>query len=177
MPSAPASRLFVLRHAHSSWALPGQRDHQRPLDERGRGDARRIGDAIARRALAVERIVCSSAIRARETLEGIRHGLAPGASEEISDDLYALGPDAYLLAARRQERCASLLLIGHNPMVEEFTGSMAPTGDADALSVLRGGFPTAGLAVIELPGPFEDAELGLGRLVALIHPKGLPDDG
>ncbi|WAJ30680.1 SixA phosphatase family protein [Antarcticirhabdus aurantiaca] len=173
MPSALLSRLFILRHAHSSWALPGQRDHQRPLDERGRLDARRIGDEMTRLGFSIERIVCSSAVRAQETLAGIRHALSPDVREETSDDLYALGPDAYLDAARRQEGAASLLLIGHNPMVEEFAASMAAEGDPAALAVLRSGFPTAGLAVIELPGPLSEAAPGRGRLAALIHPKGL----
>lgn len=171
--ATPQSRLYILRHAHSSWALPGQRDHQRPLDERGRRDAPRLGAAIADADYSFDVVLCSTATRAVETLEAIRAHLPPGYREELCDELYALDCEAYLAKARGQGSAASVLMIGHNPMIEEFTLALAPSGEKAALETLRDGFPTSGLAVVEFGTGLGEIAAGKGYLRRLIHPREL----
>ena len=60
--------LLILRHAKSSWDHPGLRDHDRPLNPRGRRDAPRMGRFLVERDLVPERIVSSTAVRARTTV-------------------------------------------------------------------------------------------------------------
>lgn len=175
MSDAPVSTLYLLRHAHSSWALPGQRDHQRPLDARGTGDAPRIGAEIARRGYRIDRVLCSTAVRAERTLAAIREHLSADVEIEFSDSLYGLGVDAYLAAVKGHASAASLMIVGHNPMIEELTISLAGTGERAALDQLRAGFPTAGLAVIDFPVPLPAVAAGGGRLRRLVHPRDLAD--
>lgn len=170
MPTSASSRLILLRHAHSSWALPGQRDHQRSLDDRGRREAPLVGAAFQHLGIQVDRILVSTAQRAQETIAALRPFISADAEMNSLDDLYALGPEAYIAAARHSG-VASLMLVGHNPMIEEATASLAPKGDGKALETLRAGFPTAGLAVIEFAGSLADIAPGTGRLVALLAPK------
>lgn len=172
MPQSVRSRLFLLRHAHSSWALPGQRDHQRPLDDRGRHEALIVGEALGGLGLAIDRILVSTAARAQETIAAVRPFLPGEIDFRSADELYALGPDAYIAAARHSG-VSSLMLVGHNPMIEEVAETLAPEGEQHALETLRLGFPTAGLAVIEFAGPLADIAPGTGRLVTLLAPKGL----
>ena len=68
--SAPkALRLYLLRHARSGWALPGQRDFDRSLDEVGYIDAERLAQTAADQGIRPDRILCSTAVRCRETAE------------------------------------------------------------------------------------------------------------
>ncbi|MBB3999161.1 SixA phosphatase family protein [Aureimonas pseudogalii] len=131
------THLHLLRHAHSSWAEPGQRDHQRPLDERGRREATRLAGELAARPRAVDRVVCSTATRAVETFDLIRPALPNGFTVEWSDALYAEGVDAYFSALRSAP--GSVLLVGHNPTLEELVDSLAPTVE----SSLQDGIGTA----------------------------------
>ena len=175
MSATPRSRLFILRHAHSSWALPGQRDHQRPLDERGRGDAIRLGRFLSEADWRIDAVASSTATRATETLDHVRPALAAETPEHLSDALYALGVDAYYAEARRLGDAAALLVVGHNPMIEEFTVSLAGNGEAAALETLQMGFPTCGLAIIEFPTDLADIAPGAGHLRRLLVPADFGD--
>ena len=165
------STLTLLRHAHSSWALPGQRDHQRPLDARGREDALALGPRLLAADCAIDAVVCSTAARAAETFAALRPHLPPDLTVTTSDDIYALGVEAYLAAAHRHEGAKGLLIVGHNPMIEEFTLSLAGSGESDALAALAEGFPTAGLAVIEFATGLDAITAGSGHLRRLLRPR------
>ena len=142
MVSAP-HRLFVLRHAHSSWALPGQRDHQRALDDRGREDAKRLAETIRSEGIAIDCVQCSTATRAMETLEIVEPAFTSIGETIRSDDLYALGPEAYVDAMCTAPDARSVLIIGHNPMIEDFCLSLVAE-DSKAWFKLREGLPTCG---------------------------------
>ncbi|KQT86237.1 histidine phosphatase family protein [Aurantimonas sp. Leaf443] len=169
--SDAASRhcLLIVRHAHSSWALPGQRDHQRPLDDRGRREVPVTARAIADGGYVVSAVVCSTAARALETLDGLRPALPADCPERHSDDLYALGIEAYYAEANAASG-GCVLIVGHNPMVEDFVSSLCGTGDGDSLRALRYGFPTAGLAIVTFEPGLAQIVPGAGRLRALLVP-------
>ncbi|MBV9802302.1 MAG: histidine phosphatase family protein, partial [Solirubrobacterales bacterium] len=69
-----SKRLFVLRHAKSSWDNPGLDDHERPLAARGRRALDVIAAHLAATGTEPELVLCSSARRTRETLDGIAVG-------------------------------------------------------------------------------------------------------
>lgn len=174
MSAAPCShRLYVLRHAHSSWALPGQRDHLRPLDSRGRREAGVLAGFIARKGYQFDAVVCSTATRATETYDLIRSEFPVPARQESSDDLYALGVEAYYDAARRHGDASAVLLVGHNPTIEEFILSLAEAGEPSAMKAIRRGFPTCGLAIVEFSRPLSAIGKGSGRLRKLVDPDDL----
>ena len=172
MPSAPTTRVFLLRHAHSSWALPGQRDHQRGLDSRGNREAARLAGFLARQDFRFDRIVCSTAARATATLD-IVWPRRNGDPVEPSDDLYALETDAYFEVVAKGGR--SILMVGHNPMIETFALSLAGSGEEDAVAAVRAGFPTCGLAILDFECPAAGIGPGSGHLARLVDPGELDD--
>lgn len=163
------SRVFLLRHAKAGWALPGMRDYDRPLDETGRRDARAMGAAIARDGYKPALIFCSAALRARETLKGVAISLK-AENVAYSETLYSTDAGGYLDAIRTVGAAESVLLVGHNPMMEDLGTALPGGGDMNALGVLAGGFPTAGLAVIRFDGPLSQVAPGKGWLDAFLHP-------
>jgi len=140
-------RLFLLRHAKSSWAMPGQRDFDRPLNERGRGDLPKIAALMSRRGFIPGHVYCSPAARTRETLAGILPAFssAPGISYESS--LYQGDARTYYDCLRDHGEAEALMIVGHNPACEELAVWLAG-GGAGAASIEEK-FPTGALAVIE----------------------------
>jgi phosphohistidine phosphatase len=159
--------LFVLRHAKSSHEDPGLDDHDRPLDSRGFRDAPRIGELLREEGTLPDRIVSSTALRARTTAQLV--GRAAGAREEpfLDPRLYGAGPAECLAILREQpDRLRTVMIVGHNPTFEQLVELL--TGAAER-------FPTAALAQIRLPiDRWADLTPGVrGELVALRRPKEL----
>lgn len=148
--------------------MPGQRDHQRVLDERGREDAARLASRLGTRASRITGVVCSTAVRARQTLDLVRRALPEGVAIRFSDDLYALGPDAYEAEVLAFEGDGELLLIGHNPTIEQLVFD-ACREDSEALRAARPGIGTANWLTIERHDDVQDGRLQ-GSLRELIKP-------
>src|ERR1051325_1293346 len=133
-------RLLLLRHAKSSWSEPGARDHDRPLNRRGQEAAPRVGAYLARHGLIPDRILCSTARRARETWELVAAG----------EKIYNASPRALVDVFRRADpRAASLLVVGHNPGLQEAATALIASGDLEDRERLREKLPTGGLVVID----------------------------
>lgn len=158
-----------MRHAHAAPAASGEVDHTRALDDRGIADAARIGRAVADAGFQIEAVACSDAVRTRQTLDGLRPALPAGCSETFDHGLYSEGIEGYWATIRRGA-ASSLLVVGHNPGIGEVARALCGQGDAGALKELAERFPTATLAVVDLPCPLASAEPGSGRLVRLIRP-------
>jgi phosphohistidine phosphatase len=157
--------VHLLRHAKSSWGDPGLADRERPLAPRGRRDAARMGEHLAGLAVAPHVVLCSSAVRTRQTLKLIGPGLG-GAAVEFVDGLYSAGPDDVLgLLRDLPDETGSALVIGHNPTLHELTMQLA--GDAPAK------FPTCALATLQFDGDWPDLAPGGCELTAFVAPKQL----
>ncbi len=165
--------LHLLRHAKSSWSDPALADHARPLSRRGRRDGARIAAYARRAGIEPELVLCSSAVRTLETLELLRPALAAGATVSVEDELYT-APAPRLLARLHEvpDTTASVLLIGHNPGLEELALLLAsPGGELDRLAEK---FPTAALATLELPGTsWRRLAAGEAVLAAYVVPREL----
>ena len=166
-------RLHLLRHAKSSWKEGGE-DHERPLSRRGREAARRIGRRLPEATGALDLVLCSSARRARETLDLVLAGFAPRPHVLIERGLY-LASREQLLERLRQlaEEDGNVLLIGHNPALFELALALAEP-DAPAFEALAGGkFPTAARASFRVATDW--AALGRPRpaLVDYVTPASL----
>jgi phosphohistidine phosphatase len=166
------SRLYLLRHAKAAWAAPGMRDFDRPLERSGRNDAAAIGLAMRERGYVPEVTLCSGARRTRETLECVAEHADLG-RVAFSDTLYRADAAGYLDIVRRHDGDGPVLVIGHNPMMEDLAAAIAPVGEASARAAIAAGFPTCGLAVIRLAGRLAEAELGAGFLEAFVTPAEL----
>jgi len=114
-------RLFLIRHAKSSWDDAALPDKDRPLNDRGRRDAPRIGERLAKRDLKPDLIVSSPAVRALETAQIIAGKLDYRRKDMVVDDrLYAGEADDLLEVIRALgDRLKSVMIFGHNPALVE----------------------------------------------------------
>src|SRR5262245_42166524 len=122
------SRLFLLRHAKAGWAEPGMRDFDRPLEPIGRTDADAIGAVMVARSYIPSLVLCSSAKRARETLDWVVRHIGNG-RVVFTDSLYSTDSAGYVDFIRDTADTDKVLLVGHNPMMEDV--AMALSGDGD----------------------------------------------
>jgi phosphohistidine phosphatase len=163
--------LYLLRHAKSSWDDPRLVDHARPLAPRGRRDATRIARHLGRVGVEPGLVLCSSAARTRETLELLRPAI-DDAAVAIEDELYAASSDELLARLRRlPDAVASVMLIGHNPGLEQLALALASAGDE--LEQLAAKFPTAALATLAVANSWSRLAPGDATLEAYVVPKQL----
>jgi len=163
------NRLYLLRHARAGWAMPGVRDFDRALDDVGVADAQATGAAMAAAGYVPDLTLCSNARRARETLEGVV-GHTDVGRVLFFDQLYTEDATGYLALIRDHGGFGSLLVIGHNPMMEDLAMAIAGDGEPEAREALANGFPTCGLAVIRFEHSLDGAEPGAGHLEAFLTP-------
>jgi phosphohistidine phosphatase len=154
-------RLYVLRHAKSSWDDADLADHDRPLSARGRRAADAIGRHLRAERIEPELVLCSSSTRTRETLARI------GLEGEIERELY--GASAGELIARLRAlpgSVESVLVLGHNPGMHDLARALADGPRDD--------YPTGALATIDLDvDDWSAIAPGRGRLIDFVRPREL----
>ncbi|MEV0381821.1 histidine phosphatase family protein [Nonomuraea sp. NPDC050643] len=150
--------LIVLRHAKAA-QVPGLADRERPLTGRGERDAKRAGDEIRAAGLTPGVVLCSPALRTKQTAE-----IAfPEMEISYERDIYeAYSEDLLALVHRADPDLDTVVLCGHNPGVHELALELAG-GDY----VFRPG----AFAVIEVGSAWEELWPGQGRLVTRWDPK------
>ena len=127
-------KLTLIRHAKSSWGNPHLPDYERVLNERGQGDAVRMGKALQQRDINFERVLCSSATRARETLNLLREQLVIEEDAiDYLDDLYCASVATLINIIQQADNSKTdLAIIAHNPGLEELAAHL--TKDAKTFS-------------------------------------------
>ncbi|MGF1545377.1 MAG: histidine phosphatase family protein [Parvularculaceae bacterium] len=170
--------LLLLRHAKSDWTDEGFADPDRPLNARGREAAVAVGARLAADGLLPDRILCSSAIRTRQTLALLWPYAPARAPTEISPALYLASPEAMIaFVAAEGGAAARVLVIAHNPGLEELARSLADPVASNAADLHRmtAKYPTAALARFSLDiDRWEDAARMAGRARLLSFRR--PDD-
>ncbi len=176
MASGSARRLIVLRHAKSAWP-DGVPDHDRPLAGRGRRDAPAAGRWLAESGHVPDRVLCSTAQRARETWELAEAELGTHPKTVYEDRVYGATADELLdLVHEMPESVRTLMLVGHDPAMRELTLELAkPTqsddSSAKALDRVRLKFPTAGIAVLTFEGAWSGLGSDQAKLAAFTAPS------
>ncbi len=167
-----ARTLVLLRHGKSAYP-PGVPDHDRPLADRGRRQAGYAGEHIRAMVGSIDRVLCSTAVRTRQTLQA--SGLAAGAAIEYLDGIYAAEPDEILPAVRAvPDDVTTLLVVGHSPGIPELAEDLeGPDADPAALRQLGEKFPTSAFAVVAVSGSWSALPAG-GRLTAVTVPRDHP---
>jgi len=168
-------RLWLLRHAKSSWDDTGLPDEARPLAPRGREAADRMRDYLAAEGIGPQLVLCSSAMRARETLGRVLPGLGGNLQVLVEPGLYTFDADVLLdRLSHVPDDVASTMLVGHNPAIEQLAMRIADRGDR--LPDLSEKYPTAGLAEIEFPaGTWNSIGADPGALKRFVVPRDLAD--
>jgi phosphohistidine phosphatase len=140
------------------------------------GRGRRAAAAIARHlndeGITPELVLCSTAQRARETLERIGPALGT-ATVRFERELYGASESGLLDRLHRvSDGTGSVMLVGHNPGIEQLALDLARP--SPLRSELEAKFPTAALATLELPGPrWSELERGSAELVGFVRPRDL----
>jgi len=190
MAEDPGRTLVLFRHAKSAW--PDVPDHDRPLARRGIRAAPVMGRWLREAGLVPGQVLCSTARRARETWQFAQAGLAASPPVTFDVRIYAAAPAALLALIREAPPATgTLLLIGHNPAIEDLArllaaapgaagpGTAGPrTGDShhSDLDRMRSKFPTAAIAVLRSGGTWHDLAPGRARLTAFVTPGDLGAD-
>jgi len=161
--------LLLLRHAKSSPIDPAGQDVERPLNDRGKREAELIADFIRRQNTPIDLIVCSPAIRAKQTMELVFATNQPSPEVRFDRRIYDAAPTQLLeviSGVEDERRC--LLIVGHNPGMEEL------------LTLLLGEeqhMPTAALAKVALSSEnWNQLQPGKGILETLVTARGLEYD-
>jgi phosphohistidine phosphatase len=168
-------RLTVLRHAKSSWDDPNLDDFNRPLNDRGWKAARRMGRELSLRGMRFDLVLASAAARVRETIDGVQENYDFDAPIRFEPRIYeATEVDLLSLIRALPETVSAPLLVGHNPSLERLIAELTHDDDRGLRERVAAKFPTAALAVVELPAErWADVTPGSGKIVELILPKDL----
>lgn len=162
---------MLLRHAKSAW--PDVPDHERPLAGRGRRDAPVAGRWLRATGSGPDEVICSTARRARETWQLAAAELTVVPPVTFDDRVYAATSGGLLdLARQASDDVRSLLLVGHDPGLQDLALELAgPGGDAAGLARLRAKFPTAAVAVLSFEGGWPELRPAAARLTAFVVPR------
>jgi phosphohistidine phosphatase len=162
-----------MRHAKSSWDDPELPDFDRPLNARGRKAANRMATYFRKAGISPELILCSAAKRTRETCEAILSaGIAPRVS--FDDELYgAPAGDLLDLVRDLPDALMRVLIIGHNPGVQDLAQVITGQGDPTSIRRVHEGFPTGAMATLSCGPVWHDLNPGQARLVSFITPRDL----
>ena len=169
-------RLYVLRHAKSSWDDESLPDHERPLSERGQRATALLARYVREHNIQPELILCSSARRTRETLEGV----SPPGTALIEHRLYGATSDDLLERLREVPAdLRSVMLVGHNPALQMLVLRLADreapgrSPEAEGLEDIRRKLPTGALVTLEFDDPWAELEHRSAELVDYVRPRAL----
>lgn len=161
-------RLILVRHAKSAWDDPALPDHARPLNGRGRRSARAIGDWLADRGFLPDEVLCSDAVRTRETWERLSGRLTDPPSCRYQSGLYHASAEA-MLSVLHRAKGPSVMLIGHNPGIGALAGWLLrqPPDHPDFDR-----YPTCATLIADFDvGAWHAVAPGQARLVAFVVPR------
>lgn len=155
--------LILLRHAHAEGAVAGQDDADRPLSPEGRAEAEAAGRWLKEHGHAPERVLVSPARRTRDTLEQVLSVL--GYVEQREDRrIYEATPGTLMQVADEHRDIGCVLIVGHNPGLEQMAALLA-SGQSGEFR----GMPAGGVAVLRMPAD-SALEPGVAQLAAFWWP-------
>ncbi len=162
-------KLYLLRHAKSSWTRPLPEDHDRPLARRGRIASRRVADYLSHRHPPPDLVLASTAVRTLETAHRVGAGWNPPPPVMELPSLYLAPSGDMLKCIHAVNGAPVLMLVGHNPGMADLATLLV--GDDPAFG---GKFPTGGLAIFNFSvDDWAQADTGTGRLEIFVTPRQL----
>ncbi|SRR5271166_1274007 len=161
--------LLLMRHAKSDYPA-GVADHDRPLAPRGIREAGLAGDWLRANVPTIDAVLCSTATRARQTLDNTRIG----APVRYSERLYGATPGTMIEEINETAAAvATLLVVGHEPTMSELALILADDDGTDTAVVERisAKFPTSAIAVLAVPCAWKGLEPGRAALTGFEVPR------
>ena len=164
-----ARTLLLLRHGKSAYP-PGVGDHDRPLSPRGGRQAFLAGLWISVHAPKLDRVLCSTAVRTRETLKSTH--LDRRAPVDYRSEIYEAWSDDLLeLVTAADPADRTLLLVGHGPALPDLAAELSgPGSDTRSLAAMATKFPTSAVAVLSITGEWADTSRRTSRLATFVVP-------
>jgi phosphohistidine phosphatase len=162
--------LLLLRHAKAVHAEPGMRDFDRPLHRRGVEECAYIAREMSKRGMMPDAVLCSASRRTRETLGLVGNAFSKHCDVTFSEKLFSTDAEGYLQVIRQFGDAQNLLVVGHNPCMEEVASGLVARGDRNAIDILMRGFPTGALAHLEFERTLSSLERRSAALVTFITP-------
>ena len=160
-------QLIVMRHAKTEQTAGS--DRLRRLTSRGRADAKAAGRWLDDHDLAPDLVLSSPAARARETADIVAAALGGEPEIRTVDSLYGADADDVVeLVGLAGSNIRIILVAGHNPTM----GELAHRLQRDAADPWAPHLPTAGLAILSVPGDWADLTLGSTELTHWHVPRG-----
>ena len=167
---AESRRLHLLRHAKSAWDDPMQSDHDRPLAPRGRRAVALLRDYVAGHGIAPEIVLCSTARRTVETVNGV----IPGAPVAFEPRLYGASAEELLGRLRELEDGVSeAMVVGHNPALQMLVLKLVADSHGPDLVEIRRKLPTGALVTLSFDGPWSTLLPAGAALAGYVRPKAL----
>ncbi|MGL4543917.1 MAG: SixA phosphatase family protein [Polymorphobacter sp.] len=166
-------KLILLRHAKSV-EDPVGRDFDRPLNRRGKRAGIRMGQWFADEGVHFDAVLASPALRVRATIEAVEQGIGFALAPKFEPRIYLASAATLLeVVQATDDAAASLLLVGHNPGLEDLVLILAAEGDAlRAQAEIK--YPTATIAVLEVDvARWADVDEGRARLRHFVRPRDL----
>ncbi|WP_433875954.1 SixA phosphatase family protein [Sinomonas atrocyanea] len=166
-------RLVVLRHSKAAWPV-GVADADRPLAERGHADAPEAGKWLLRHHIVPDFILCSVALRTRQTCTWVCEELGDKApTPKLESGLYAASAARMLAVVNHvPETVRTLLVVSHMPGVQDLVLRLASRdSEHEAYMDAASHFPTTGLAVLETETPWAELDGQDARLTHFAAPR------
>jgi phosphohistidine phosphatase len=163
--------LYIVRHAKSSWDDPGLADFDRPLNERGKKDAPRMGKRLKKKDVHPQLMLSSPAKRAYSTSKKIAEVLGYEATNiKTDEDLYHAEPGVILSVLKRiSDNVSVVVVFGHNPGFTEFVNELGTDTDIDNI-------PTCGVVAFSLPiDSWKEIRFKSGKQLFFDYPKSKED--
>jgi phosphohistidine phosphatase len=164
-PESALRTLVLVRHAKSSWDLDVD-DHERPLSGRGRRDAVAIGRELAKRGIRPDLVLCSTAVRTRQTWEEADRGGAQAAEVRYVPEIYhAWVPELVSIIRGLPEPASTVLMLGHAPGIPDLVQFLAARDSGSPhWARLEEKFPTAAMAILGITGSWADVGRSRAKL-------------
>jgi len=168
--------LHLLRHAKSSWK-EDVADRERRLNRRGREAARRVGRHLPTAIGVLDLVLCSSAVRTRETMELVLANYKIRPRSMIEDELYAASPEKLIDRLRRlDDDDRNVLLIGHNPGLRKLAVILADASSPALRALASGKFPTGARVSFRVSDRWSTLDASRHELVAYVTVESLRSD-
>ena len=169
--------LYILRHAKAEAGSPHQDDHDRHITQVGVDAAQAMGQHFARQGVRPDFVLCSTAVRAKETWETVQLAYGREVPMELSDRLYLASVNETMqLVGNTNENVQRLLIVGHNPGLHQFSLKLAKSGTSSLMDTISIKFPTCSFAAIALgDAPWKEIAHMHGELKAFVTPSMLGD--
>jgi len=168
--------LTLLRHAKSGWNDPVSRDFDRPLNPKGKRAAALIGHHLRDLRLEFDHVVASPAVRVVETLDEVARGYGRTLAPAWDRRIYLASAVTLLdLVRELPGEVERVLLVGHNPGLEDLVLMLVPDGGDALRDVVEAKYPTASVAELTLPADWRGAAAGAATLTRFVRPRDLDE--